>query len=1358
MTLTGTAQSTHDGVELIHRPARTSSPVAMGETLALQRPPQVDEESGGMGFLGLIPLLGAAGSMTVMMLFRGSPFAAVGALMMIVTVTGAIVMLFSQRGKAGRRRRTLRDTYLEYLEERRETFLKQEREHRGRARACDPLPEALIEVVADPHRLWERRRHHEDFLRVRLGTGTVPARTLQLEGEAQLGQRPDPHMDHEMRNLLSRFSAAPNMPVLVDLRRHHTVSVVGEEDFCHEVVRNLLLPAVALHSPEDLHLAAAVPERHQQSWRWLNLLPHVLDQSRPTPRGPLNRLARSMPALRDLLDEEIRARYQRYAEIRKNFLVDSPPLAQARLLVFDMDYAGEVANLQMPDAALSPHELSITAVHLTPRQQDEPDEVSLRISQTETGFRVEDYVKDPLRPQTTEGVLSPVAVATAEGLARMLAPLRLSPDSLEHDDDVDSQRFTAHLGIRDFSAEDVERLWKPREQPDFLRVPIGIDDRGRPVSLDLKESAQHGMGPHGLCVGATGSGKSELLRTLVLGLAVTHPADLLNMVLVDYKGGATFAPFAGIPHVSGIITNLSEDASLVDRIYSSLEGEVLRRQEALKNAGNIANITDYQLHRAERAQRGEELPPLPHLFVVIDEFGELLTAQPDFIDLFMSIGRIGRSIGVHLLLSSQRIEAGKLRGLETHLSYRLGLRTLSEGESRTVLETPDAFHLPPLPGYGYLKVDTTTYSRLKAGYVSGPLQLETQQTESPEDEDEPLPVLVDSFYAQDAAQEVDAAGASPAEGSPAPTERSTGPTVMSTLVEMMSDFPRVTAPIWLPPLPQLLTLDQAASRSTLSLTPGTEVAQRRSRQLNIPIGLLDDPGRQWQGLWELDLTRSGGNVVILGGPASGKTTALRTIALSLAASHGVEEVALFGVDLKGSALQPLQDLPHSAGMAGRTSREALRRTVEEVSDILDERETLFEARGIDTLATMRRLHAAGELPELEVADVILLLDGWGALLDDYEDLQDQVHGILNRGSGYGVHVIATATRWNEVRIAQQSFFGTRLELRLGEVAESAHGRKVAEKVPADRPGRGLNHDTLIGQIALPRLDGEAELGALHHGLQQATASVQQMVPQQTPRRVRMLPQMLSSEDLEPLSIDAPRKPGQVPLGMVERDMSIKLLDLTGQERHLFVMGDELSGKSSLLRHLMLSLTEQHSSDEIVFAVFDPRRSLQGVVPDAYLGGYATSTVLAEKLTQAVTKELRSRIPEDPLAAARGEGFDGPRVVLIVDDYDVLTAGGGSPLREFTEHLAMGAEIGLHALVARRVRGAGRGLFDPFSTAVREAGGATFLMDGDKSEGALINSVRPRRQPPGRGLFIHGGRPPATIQTIFREGPHDTDAS
>lgn len=1349
-----TAEKTSGGVRLIHRPARTSTPAREGALLSIERPPDVDESgAGGMGFLGLIPLLGAAGSMTVMMLFRGSPFAAVGALMMIVTVTGAVVMLFSQRGKAGRRRRMLRDFYLEYLEEQRERHLREEREMRRRAQSCDPAPLALLDLATDPHRLWERRRHHEDFLRVRLGTGTIPARHIRLDGETSAGQRADPHMEQQMHHLVERFQDAPDMPVLIDLQRHGAISVVGDEAFGEHVLRTLVLSAVALHSPEDLHVCAAVPPRRRDGWDWLAALPHVLDQTRPTAHGPLNRLAPSLPALRDLVDDEVRRRYQKYAEVRKNFLVDGAKLALPRLLVLDTTHRGPAAGWSIPDASLAPQDLAITALHMVEDQRDEPEDISLRISQSTQGFTVEDYGADLLNPRRTHGYLLPAPAGAAAGIARHLSALRLSPDSLEHDDEVDSQRFTAHLGIQDFSRSDIDRLWRLRDLPDFLKVPIGVDDRARPISLDLKESAQHGMGPHGLCVGATGSGKSELLRTLVLGLAATHPPDLLNMVLVDYKGGATFAPFSGIPHVSGIVTNLSEDTSLVDRIYASLEGEVLRRQEALKSAGHVANITEYQQLRAEKASRGEQLDPLPHLFVVIDEFGELLTAQPDFIDLFMSIGRIGRSIGVHLLLSSQRIESGKLRGLDTHLSYRLGLRTLSEGESRTVLETPDAFHLPPLPGYGYLKVDTTTYSRFKAGYVSGPIAVETQQSEDQGDEGPP-PVVPGFFYAQEALDHLAVEASqhdeeTTREKKPQATSTS-APSVLSTLVEVMRGYDRVTEPIWLPPLPDRLTLDMAVDIGNGD-EPG-QVKKPRRRQLSAPFGLLDDPAKQWQGLWELDLTRSGGNAIFLGGPSTGKSTGLRTLALSLASTHSVREVALFGVDLRGSSLQQLQDLPHSAGMSGRSSREALRRTVEEVTDLLDEREKIFEDRGIDSLEAMRVLQARGELDELDVADVVLLVDGWGGLLDEFEDIQHQVYALLARGGGYGVHVVATATRWNEVRIAQQAFFGTRIELRLGEPAESGHGRKIAERIPANRPGRGLNHDALIGQIALPRIDGAAELSTLKTGLHEAMQAVTEMEPQTTPRRVRLLPPVITPQDLLVTS-----RRGSVPFGLVERTMGPTMLDITGEDRHLFILGDEQSGKSSLLRHMVSTLAEQYSSDEIVFALYDPRRALQGVVHDDYLGGYATSAGLAQKLTSAVIQELQSRVPDDPLAATRTGGFEGPRVVLVVDDYDVLTAGGNSPLSGFSEYLAMGPEIGLHAFVARKVRGASRGLFEPFSAAVRDAGGATFMMSGDRSEGALINNIRPRRQPPGRGLYVQGSQAPSTVQSVFRKGPDEHDA-
>ena len=275
------------------------------------------------------------------------------------------------------------------------------------------------------------------------------------------------------------------------------------------------------------------------------------------------------------------------------------------------------------------------------------------------------------------------------------------------------------MGIADVGAVDPTRLWRAGRGPEqMLRVPIGVSEQGQPVELDIKEAAANGMGPHGLCIGATGSGKSEFLRTLTLGMVAAHPPEALNLVLVDFKGGATFLGLERAPHVAAVITNLADEAHLVARMKDALAGEMNRRQELLRAAGNFANIAEYDRARA----RGHGLAPLPVLFIVVDEFSELLSQHPDFIDLFIAIGRLGRSLGMHLLLASQRLDEGRLRGLESHLSYRICLKTFSTGESRSVLGVPDAYHLPNAPGAAYLKTGSGEPLRFQTAFVSGPMK------------------------------------------------------------------------------------------------------------------------------------------------------------------------------------------------------------------------------------------------------------------------------------------------------------------------------------------------------------------------------------------------------------------------------------------------------------------------------------------------------------------------------------------------------------------------------------------------------------------------------------------------------------
>ncbi|MDP9167985.1 MAG: type VII secretion protein EccCa, partial [Actinomycetota bacterium] len=290
----------------------------------------------------------------------------------------------------------------------------------------------------------------------------------------------------------------------------------------------------------------------------------------------------------------------------------------------------------------------------------------------------------------------PDSITTLQAVvcARMLAPLRHSPAATSS-----AAQWADLVGLGGAEHLAVEAAWGPRLGARHLRVPIGRSDDGAPVELDIKEAARGGMGPHGLCVGATGSGKSEFLRTLVLGMIATHPPDALNLVLVDFKGGATFLGFERLHHVAAVVTNLAEEAHLVERMRDALAGEMTRRQRILRGAGRFPNVSDYDAARA----RGADLSPLPTLFVVVDEFSELLSQHPDFADLFVAIGRLGRSLGIHLLLASQRLDEGRLRGLETHLSYRVCLKTFSASESRAVLGTVDAYDLPGTPGAAWLK-------------------------------------------------------------------------------------------------------------------------------------------------------------------------------------------------------------------------------------------------------------------------------------------------------------------------------------------------------------------------------------------------------------------------------------------------------------------------------------------------------------------------------------------------------------------------------------------------------------------------------------------------------------------------------
>ncbi|HJW59070.1 MAG TPA: FtsK/SpoIIIE domain-containing protein, partial [Actinomycetota bacterium] len=382
-------------------------------------------------------------------------------------------------------------------------------------------------------------------------------------------------------------------------------------------------------------------------------------------------------------------------------------------------------------------------------------------------------------------------------------------------------------------------------------MPVGVGLAAEPLVLDLKEAAEGGIGPHGLVVGATGSGKSELLRTIVAGLAATHPPEQLAFVLVDFKGGAAFAPLAPLPQVAGLITNLQSELSMVDRAMAALQGELARRQRLLHLAGNQPDLRAYTARRTTDLR----LEPLPHLLIVVDEFGELLAVRPEFLEMFTAIGRVGRSLGMHLLLASQRLDEGRLRGLDSHLRFRICLRTFSAAESTAVLGVPDAHHLPPAPGTALIKVDASPPVPFTAALIStdqpNPSHTPPHQRSSPKMP--PSEVLA-----------------------PAPGETDVR-TDLEVLVGNLARAGPRAHQVWLPPLTEAIELDPLLRTAA----PGW---------LRVPVGVVDRPLEQVQEPLLLDLSGSAGHLAVVGAPRTGKSTLLCTIVAALAASHPPDEV------------------------------------------------------------------------------------------------------------------------------------------------------------------------------------------------------------------------------------------------------------------------------------------------------------------------------------------------------------------------------------------------------------------------------------------------------------------------------------
>ncbi|GAA2835622.1 type VII secretion protein EccCa [Crossiella cryophila] len=1330
------------------RSPRLSPPRPPGGEVHLEPPPEVPRVIPGNIFMKVLPfvmIVASVGMMIFMFQTGGkNPQSLLFGGMFLISTIGMMAGGGMGGGGKGQKKAEMnedRKDYLRYLGQMRQRAREAIAEQRAEREWVHPDPKMLWSLTAKKsRRMWERRANDPDFVHVRICVGTQRLATRLVPPQTGPVDELEPISTLALRRFVRAHSLVPDLPISITMRGFAAISLHGERELTRPLARAMLAQLATFHTPEDLLIAVVTAGKTKAEWEWAKWLPHAQHPKLVDGIGQLRMMAGSLAQVEEWLDQ-----LEQPLRDRQRFTRNAPPSTDEPHIVIVID-DGDVTreeNILMTEGftGVTLLDLSDSLGSLASRRG-----LRLVVEPTRLGARSASGVE-------WFGAPDALSVPEAEALARRLSPYRTATGGGEANEDEpllsSNVGLFELLGLRDPMTFDIAQAWRPKPISDRFKVPFGVGEFGQPVELDIKEAAVGGMGPHGLCIGATGSGKSEFLRTLVLGLMATHSSAQLNLILIDFKGGATFAGLDGAAHVAAVITNLADDLTMVDRMRDAIAGEMNRRQESLKNGGNFKNVWDYEAAR----EKGADLDPLPALFIVIDEFSELLSAKPDFIDLFVAIGRLGRSLQIHLLLASQRLEEGKLRGLDTHLSYRVGLKTFSASESRAVLGVPDAYELPSIPGSGYLKYGATEpMIRFKACYVSGPYRppgMQAVQTSAPVGGDRRPKLFVPDFVEipKEPVRPISAEKPKEEKKPDAPVE----PSELDIVVQRTKNQGPKPHQVWLPPLVEPPTLDQLLPMLAPTEDRGlTSPGFFGNGRLTVPIGVVDKPYEQRRDLLWADLSGGAGHMAVAGGPQSGKSMVLRTLVMSMALTHTPQEVQFYCLDFGGGTMGSLQGLPHVGGVAGRLDPDKVRRTIAEVTSLMNEREQRFRDLGIDSMVEFRNRKRRGEIPGDLYGDVFLVIDGWLNFKQEFENLEMQVVSIASQGLSFGVHVVIGATRWAEIRPALKDLLGTRFELRLGDPSESEVDRRVAVNIPQNRPGRGLSVEKLHFLVALPRIDAMPNAEDVGAGIQDAAAKVTASWRGPVAPRVRMLPDVLHYEELQ-VNPELPRH--LVPIGINEDELATMYLDFDA-EPHFLAFAERETGKTALLRAITKGICDRYTPKQARIIMVDYRRTMLGFVPDELLLAYAASSNQLGGMVNDIKASMTKRLPGPDVTQEQLKNrswWTGPELFLIVDDYDLVAPQGNNPLAPLSEFLPQAKDVGLHVILARNAGGASRAMFDPIIGKLREQASPGIVMSGNRDEGALLGNVKPSQMPPGRGTLVSRKAGQALVQVAYLPG-------
>ncbi len=1273
----------------------------------------------------------------------------------LIGLVGFGALMFSGRFGRGRRiswgeQEKQRRSYLRQLDEDRDEVHRVASQQRLRQRYLHGDPQRLETVIGGP-RMWERRPTDPVFLDVRLGIGVQSAAESAVSlqwPEVPVGEELEPVTGRALRDFILEQSRIRDIAKVVSLRSRPGFSFIGDDVAeLHALVRSLLCSIAVFHSPVDVKLM--VVTRHPERWSWLVWLPHNQHEEMFDACGPRRLVFTSPAELEEALDAELH---------RKGRGPWAPPGGSSPTATPSPLSAEAVSGLGphwivVDDGVGTPEQweavtgqkgmAGITWLRLASRAGD-----GVGFNGADERFELRE---GHLRHRDAfYGVADMLAQSTADRYARALA--RWSPMTARELTETDSKgaELLRALGINDPRRLDLERLWaqsRGRGDPRWAMIPVGVKPGGELANVILRAKDFGGYGFHSVVIGTSGSGKSEYFLALCNGIALTHSPEAFNVIFVDMKFESAAQDLEGLPHVAASVSNLGkDDRHLAERMRKAVDGEMARRYALFKDAG-ARDANEYE----EMRLAGRDLEPVPILLVIIDEYLELFHHHPEWIDLVIHIGQEGRGCNVFFTLGGQRLDLSSLSKVKSNIAFRVALRAETAEDSRDVIGSDAALHLPSREnGYALLKVGPRDLEPFRCFYVSAPFVVPKAPAVPAATVSVSLTGPRSLTWEYQPLSAADDAALALAEPPAEPDEflyHADGfkrKKLLDVIRESLVAHPaRVPHRIWLPPLEVSETADALVARWR---GKPWWVDYGRNPGLVFPVGVEDLPEEHSQRVHVVDAEMD--NVMVVATAQRGKSTTLMTLVTTAALMYPPDRVTFFCM---GASLHPLEDYPHVAGVVSLTDPEGMSRTIATIEGLIRAREESFKRYQIDISEFRDRrfgpLGGAPTDPADKFGDVFLVIDNFGDLYDKDNGLGDRAIAIARQGLSYGVHVMASASGWLVgQKQALLNVANARIQLRLSNPDETQMGTGLEHRRAArqnlDRPGFGVTrtgHELLIGVPETRGPDGARvatrAVGAMI-GAQTGTGKVEALA--RLPRQVTL------REIIGAFGVAAPdtEEALSLPFGLGESALRPVAL-ATRQMPHLLVVGRQGCGKSTTLAAIGQSITARLSPEQAQITIIDPKTSLIGRVPDRNVRAYAYTADDIDRALEEIVGIMRDRLPPSGLTQEEllaRSGWTGPHHFLLIDDEQELRPNGvlgkqaaTAPLWNLIER---GREIGLHVIAARLPGNwAGVSAMSPFLQKLTGARAPTLFMDNDPQTVKVFGRTSAQQSAPGRGLLV-----------------------